>query len=612
MEPSAVSTPALVDTYLNDARTPDRRFFYSPNGNFDFAEHSEIQNTEHEFDIFELLINQNKAVDVDQYAEQMTEQIKTMADNDSSLLKTLLKTMPTPSPPPLSETEKIQKKSKKKSKKIEKTERERQVVVFATKVSRPDEEATATKRKHEDVDENVTVNKKVKKGNDKSGNVRGRYFKSTVPATEIVNDEDNLKNKKPTQADVDANTHSFLNKHAVLTKEDNVFLNNHGDCVSSDRRFVDHMFNTSYYMFVVCKSKNADEHYRLFFANCVNSVTVEYRNRYLAIDNMVMVVSFDKFRFMISYNLLQYMNIDVPLSERFNDNALEDKKNCHFNEVKDFEFLKLLTSTFCLDMTYCRAKTTLLMASLGEHKAKYILQKLYEMNNDKSLYSLPFNLHKKEAVDEQIVDSVSQYVQSVINSTKDLKFKENKEFANADDIETRVVAALRFWLADKPEKVSIDKKDYFTYKYGSVVRLFYDETDAGVSKLLKIKKENNCTAEVIKTYLSLSGGSDDSHNCFLVTTKNDERITIIKWAREYIWITSVIKDIIPMDLINSFKKHRHYVFNLNKSIRKQINNKHNGMIKLIAFYTSKVLTFDQVCNIASNNFACNYSYKSFI
>ncbi|QHB21667.1 ie-1 [Artaxa digramma nucleopolyhedrovirus] len=442
---------------------------------------------------------------------------------------------------------------------------------------------------------------------------RGRYRKPKIESSV------ELKKVEPSSllmSEQEKITHAYFNKHIVMQHNNAAAHNN--DYVA-DRRFVDHMSNTSYYMFVVCKSRNSPNQYRLFYANCVNSVTVEYTNRYIAIDNMVMVVSFDKFRFMISYELLKHMEIDIPQSEDFNEKTKNaTNKECFFNEVKDFEFLKFLTNTFCLDMIYTRAKITLLMASLGEQKARYLLEKIGEMDKDKSLYALPFNFNKNENLEEPVadVDSISQYVQNVVNYTKNIKFK---ILSLTRDSNSKNVALdmLKLWLRDKRDKNSKvvthanNKKDFFTYKYGSIVRLFYNENDSGFSKLLKIKKENNCNGNLIMTYLNISGVDEQTHNCLMVTTKSDERITIIKYEKKYIWITSIIKDILPMDLIETYKKHEHHVFNLNKSFRKEINNKHNGMIKLISFYTGHFLTFKEILQIAINDFECNYSFKNY-
>jgi Trans-activating transcriptional regulator len=373
------------------------------------------------------------------------------------------------------------------------------------------------------------------------------------------------------------------------------------------RSFVDYITNNAYYMFIVCKPKNLQDRFRLFYVNCVNSVAIEYTARYSHLDRLVMVVSFDKFKFLISYELLKTLKIAIPNSEEFSAKAQAQNKICNFNEVKDFEFKNALIGYFGLDIVYTRIKTYQLFSCIGENKSASIVQSIYENHNNKSLYTLPFNLYRKEAAKDDIVYDVSPYVQNIVKYSEKLKFKQLPKIEDKNVMEY-VLESLKFWLRDKNEKSSSvkDKDCFFTYKYGSVVRMFYNEKN-NLSKLIKIKKEINASSNLIESYLETAGAVDDSHNFILITTKADERITIIKVGTEFFWITSVIKDIIATDIINSYKKHVHHVFNLNKSNRKEINNKHNGMIKLLTYFTGGYLTIDNLLHVAQNHFECNYN-----
>ncbi|ABY65733.1 immediate early 1 [Orgyia leucostigma nucleopolyhedrovirus] len=442
--------------------------------------------------------------------------------------------------------------------------------------------------------------------------VRGRYNRAIRPKVDVSKAVELVK-------DSDTAAFAVINNQVVKSKCD---VENLSKIIldERDRKFAGHMTNMSYYMFVVCKPRDPADRFRLFYANCVNSVTLEYAGRYSNVDRLVMVVSYDKFRFMISYQLLKDLNVPIPQSDDFNSSVYTQKaiRECHFNEVKDFEFLTLLTNTFNLDMTYVRVKTTLMFASLGEYKTNLILDTLNSMHVNKNLYTLPFNLENKEVVVPENVmgNDVYPYIDSVVKLSREMRFKKMDLPRPNDDraAVALVLDHLKFWLRDKNTKSSDfkSKECFFIYKYGSVVRLLYDAQNANVNKLVKIKKENSACSALIEEYLNVSGIDDNSENFILFSTKFDERITIIKFGVNYLWLTSVIKNIIPIDIIHSYKKHNHHIFNMNKLNRKEINNRHNGMIKLLAFYTGQFLTMDQVIDIAQNNFACTYTNKNYV
>ncbi|UJZ88956.1 ie-1 [Erannis ankeraria nucleopolyhedrovirus] len=443
---------------------------------------------------------------------------------------------------------------------------------------------------------------------------RGRYKRAKME-TAVKIDKDLKSDARP----VDPVVFSIYNSQCKITQES---FNEHCQKSQSElinqtaddkivRSFVDYITNNAYYMFIICKPKNLEDKFRLFYVNCVNSVAIEYTARYSHVDRLVMVVSFDKFKFLISYELLKALKIAIPNSEDFSAKVQAQNKICNFNEVKDFEFKNALIGYFGLDIVYTRIKTYQLFSCIGENKSASIVQSVYENHNNKSLYTLPFNLYRKEAAKDDIVCDVSPYVQNIVTYSEKLKFKTLPKIENENVMEY-VLESLKFWLRDKNEKSSSvkDKDCFFTYKYGSVVRMFYNEKN-NLSKLIKIKKEVNASSSLIESYLETAGAVDDSHNFILITTKADERITIIKVGTEFFWITSVIKDIIATDIINSYKKHVHHVFNLNKSNRKEINNKHNGMIKLLTYFTGGYLTIDNLLHVAQNHFECNYNVLNY-
>lgn len=424
---------------------------------------------------------------------------------------------------------------------------------------------------------------------------RGRYIKKMPVATR----------NKPSSYDPAT---ELLFNDILQDQPDDMQLQN-------NRMFASHLLDTGYYMFIVTKADNADDPYTIRYINCVHSVYNEYVARHMHHDRFVLVVTYERYRFLISYQLLLDLEIDIPQQDQFSEKKLQstNKKECHFEEVKDFEFLTLLTNYFHLDKVFAQGKISLLLASIGEYKARLIFNTLAEMVNDKSLFTLPFHMCKKEVSAEELarMDS-SAYIDDIIKLTQGLRFKVLPEYHKKHD-RTRVVdnvlKALSFWLRSKDIRSSdFKEKNNFTYKFGSVVRVLYDTNDKGVNKLFKIKKENG-SVRLIEQYLEACKQHPDSHNFMLITTKSDERITVIKMGTEFIWITSVIKDIIVSDIVKKFRLFSHHIFNLNSVNRKEINNRHNGLVKLIAFYTGQMITLEETKRVAINNFGCNYDVK---
>nr|WUR10842.1 hypothetical protein Caab_133 [Calliteara abietis nucleopolyhedrovirus] len=496
---------------------------------------------------------------------------------------------------------------------------------------------------------------------------RGRYKKNRIES-EIAIDPNNIGKPQQEMDSNDKSVFSLLNNISIVSREEQqsatastsaTILETEKNALVVDttmtRQFVNHVTGKKYYMYVVCESKNPNERCHVFYANCVGSVTLSYSNYFCGVDRYVMVVSFDRFRFMISYKLLKKLNVAIPLSEDFSLQQLQNQNQqpnvCYFNDVKDFEFVSLLVDLFQLDTIYARAKTVLMLAAMGQTKSDAVINFLTDLNKKKTMYSMPFEIngkcksiltadsesaaavllnngdddndnndynyhhHKTHGNGSKIAalnDASLFYVDKIVNVTQNARFK---TITNAVPInETTVLESLKFWLRDKVNKsAQLKSKDcFFTYKYGSVVRLLYDVSDACVNKLVKIKKDTVVTTAQIEYYLNSACANENNDNFILLSNKLDERLTIIKRGVEFIWITSVIKNILPNDIIRSFKKFNHHVFNLNKSNRKEINNRHNGMIKLLAYYTGDVLKFDQIVKIAQNNFGCVYFNKNYI
>ncbi|AIZ48700.1 ie-1 [Agrotis segetum nucleopolyhedrovirus B] len=379
----------------------------------------------------------------------------------------------------------------------------------------------------------------------------------------------------------------------------------------NNRMFASHMLDTSHYMFIVTRPINAaDERFTLQYINYVHSVYNEYTAHHMHHDRFVLVVTFERYRFLISYHLLLDLGVDIPLQDQFSEKKLADnnKNMCFFEEVKDFEFLSLLTNLFGLDKVYVQGKISLLLASIGEYKARLVHEHLTEMINDKSLFTLPFHMCKKEANPEELAKyDMSLYVEDIMKTTNGLRFKTlpgmDKNFTRAQVL-TGLMKSLAAWYNHKEPKEAKDKNN-FTYKYGCVARQFYNSADKGVNKLYKIKKESG-SVRLIENYLRACKERLENHSFILITTKSDERITIVKMGLEFLWITSVIKDIVVADLVKKYRRYNHYIFNLNTGNRKEINIRHNGMIKLMSYYTGGWVTLEELKTIACTKFECNF------
>ncbi|AUV65408.1 IE-1 [Alphabaculovirus myunipunctae] len=431
---------------------------------------------------------------------------------------------------------------------------------------------------------------------------RGRYKKMTVSSVVRA-----VHVTEPTP--VDPATYDFFNSITANEADDD-------QPIFNNRLFASHMLDTGYYMFIVVKPSGPSKlPYTVRYVSCVHSVYNEYTAHHIHHDRFVLVVTYERYRFLISYHLLLELEIDIPQQDQFSERKLNNtqRNQCFFEEVKDFEFLTLLTNYFHLDKVFAQGKISLLLASIGEQKARVVHSALTEMIDNKTLFTMPFYMFKKEASEEMAKCDSSMYVDDIVRLTRGLKFCtmtdfKTKKMSRAHVVE-KVVESLSFWLRPKDVRSSdVKEKTYFTYKFGSVVRLLYNQKDKGVNKLFKIKKENG-TVQLIENYLNACKEEESADNFILITTKSDERITIIKMGIEFIWITSVMKDIIVSDIIKKYRMYNHHIFNMSSVNRKEINNRHNGLIKLMAFYTGKCLTMEEIKRVAINNFECNYDLK---
>nr|QGX02407.1 ie-1 [Mamestra configurata nucleopolyhedrovirus A] len=452
--------------------------------------------------------------------------------------------------------------------------------------------------------------------NDDGVNTTAKFFASEGPQRKIIKQKTRGRYGKKMSALTKAFTQQVQHDTATEQLFDEILQDQPSDMhLQNNRLFASHLLDTGYYMFLVVYDQNSDDSFVIRYVNCVHSVYNEYVARHMHHDRFVFVVTYERYRFIISYKLLLHLEIDIPQQDQFSETQLKNTnpKECYFEEVKNFEFLTFLTNYFHLDKVYAQGKISLLLASIGEYKARLIYNTLTEMINDKSLFRLPFHMCKKEITDDEMSRAYSSaYVSDIIKLTENVKFKVLQEYKKKHDrprVIKNVLNALSFWLRSKDTKSSeFKEKNNFTYKFGSVVRVLYDATDKNVSKLFKIKKENG-SVKLIEEYLSACKQFPDSHNFILITTKSDERITAIKMGTEFIWVTTVIKDIIVSDIIKKYRLFNHHIFNLNTNNRKEINNRHNGLLKLAAFYTGEMITFEEMKNIAIDSFNCNYDCK---
>ncbi|ACF05310.1 IE-1 [Adoxophyes orana nucleopolyhedrovirus] len=374
------------------------------------------------------------------------------------------------------------------------------------------------------------------------------------------------------------------------------------------RRFIHYMKSNRYYMFVVYYDERAQNNFCIMYANSVNRIASEYQCRYKSIDDYVMVLSISNHRFLISYDLIKKKNIYIPKSDDFTAAQLKDKSGqVKFSEIKNFEFMADLINAFHLDMCYGQTTMTLLMASLGETRSQLLGDRIATLSKSSLLYILPlnFNVPEHEGVKDN-ADDTCLYVKDILNYSHNKSFYVESKKSRLTKNE--IIAKIQPWIQQKKKGDT-----YFTYKYGSIARLLYKNLSGDLNKMLKIKKEHG-GKWLIDIYLNASGAVAETSNFILINVKNDERITIIKRETKYYWISTVSLDDVEIqidDIINTFKKYNHYVFKINSCSRKELNNYHNCMIKLVKWHLDKTLSFDDLVELATDYLQVCHFVKKF-
>ncbi|AGC36231.1 IE-1 protein [Chrysodeixis chalcites SNPV TF1-A] len=484
---------------------------------------------------------------------------------------------------------------------------------------------TADKNKVNDEKQTVKYNKKKQQSQDAGAVVVVKQQKLDNESTSQTSVNDDQQRSK----DCDSPTNDlFENKiipNMMTMERDN------------NRKFVQYILNAHNYLFIVYENKynaktfNKNSNasiYKIEYVNCVQSIYKYYNANYSHIDRTCKVVSFNRFRFAISVNLLNKMQIELPPTEQFKKEDLKkiSPKNtfCLLNEVKDPDFISKLTNTFGLDNIYIQGQLTMLLSSIGENRAKILNQHISAMIEDKSLFTIPLHLSRSKELEEIVDDDLnpnnsnvsSAYIRDIIELSNKLKFKapiipsyvyKTKE-QNIENV-------LSFWINTQKNNNERDKtlakSLQFTYKFTSVARVLFDETDGDVNKLFKVKKEPGSVA-MIEDYLQACEKIPNGNNFIMINTLNDERVTIIKAKNEFFWIcTNNPNNLIHcIDIIMAFKNFNHHLLSLIPSNRKDLNNRHSGLIKLVAYHLGGDVDINFV-RAMTEKFKCNYLYKKF-
>lgn len=380
--------------------------------------------------------------------------------------------------------------------------------------------------------------------------------------------------------------------------------------------FVRHVLNNAYYMYIICKSEG--KQFKIFYANLVPSVINEYSDRYSYIDECVLIASFDKFKFMISYKLILEMAIPISQPVNFTETLLNDRNiKCYFSEVLDSLSLSVLIHVFKLDILYSKSMIGLLMSAIGEEKSAQLYNHVNSIINDTNIINLPLVTTRNEEPSEVLFVNnkpTFKYVDNIIKYSENMYYPLYNESLRDMSREEKVrfiTNTLKFWRIKKHERGTFakDQENYFPYTYSRIVSVLF-ERERSQTKLYKLRIDEG-NALMIESFLCKCADLPQL-NCFiLIKTKNNDRITIIKKGTAFIWICNRQKDIAILDIINDYKKYKHYVFSLNRDTRKELTVKHNGVIKLISYYTSEFLTMEEVKWFAENLLDCDYRSLKF-
>nr|WML75086.1 immediate early protein 1 [Spodoptera littoralis nucleopolyhedrovirus] len=407
------------------------------------------------------------------------------------------------------------------------------------------------------------------------------------------------------------------------------------------RRFVDFYTSKLYHMFIISpKTSDVDNDpaaYELRYVNTVHSVLSEYRKYFSKLSNKVLVVTMARYRFMIVERVLSAMNITIPLLER-----IEDPKDneISFNEVKDSNFFNLLVHTFNLNTTIVQTDIAFMYSALSQSKAMYVHNKMNKLVADKTLFTLPINVSRRDVVLEasEIAANVATptsraiaiatiesatnmstktpmiasdeqplYISDIVKACHCASFVVNDHGAKSspNKLESyikKLTEELKFWLPNASGEDVKKIRNSFTYKYSSVARLFYKDRDLYLFKKVRKTKGNK---SLVEAYLNAM--NDHSvHSFILVDTKNEERLAIIKKNEVFVWINCIMSsDIVPEDIIHKHKDGTHYVFAMKRTNRKEVHARLNGMMKLISTYVDESLKMKHVIKIAQDIFAAN-------
>ncbi|QBC75993.1 immediate early protein 1 [Neophasia sp. alphabaculovirus] len=450
---------------------------------------------------------------------------------------------------------------------------------------------SGTKRKaFEDIDVDSDDSSSRGKKHVNKNKIRPRYKKATVQNHTTLQEEQRYTTEICTVAPADQIAQYFSQDFSVYLDK--------LDCQMSANRFSDHISETGYYVFVVKKSEVKP--FEVVFAKFVNNVTNEYQNNYYMVDNRVFVVSLNNVKFMVSYKLVRDEGIEIPPHVNLCDDTQAARKpyDCYFEPVKN-AFQATLIKHFHLDMYYAQTTFVTLMQSLGENKTGMLLGKLYQMYQDRSLFTLPIMLSRKEPVVENTPLSrnyTSSYVSQIIKYSKNIQFPCSEP--NQDII-------------DRLEQI-VTLKSPLTYKYSSVANLLFNKynykRDNNADNLKKVKKEDG-NRLLVEQYMSQNESDVTSHNFIVLSFgSNDERLTIAKKGNEYYWISGEIKDINVDDMIKKYTKNVHHVFRIIKVNRRESTTWHNNLLKMLALLLQNLINIEDAKQLSEKSDS-KFSYK---
>jgi hypothetical protein len=383
-------------------------------------------------------------------------------------------------------------------------------------------------------------------------------------------------------------------------------------------RFVEHITETGYYMFVVKRATAAagsTKKFEIIFAKYVVNVAHEYTANYYMVDTRVFIVTFDRVRFMISYDLIKECGIHIPPSEDFDEEAKRNVlKKCYFMEVYSFNFKRELTVRFNLDLYYCQTKMVTMMQCMGENKTGFMLKKMYDMFMDRSLFTLPIMLSRTAAATPTVIESTTTATTAANTMTMIMSENEKKSTFVVSPYIKQILKhseGMKFKMAPAPSETPMDEltatlgKCSLTIKYNSIAGLLYKTTD---SNLKKVKKEDG-SAYLVEQYLTQNESLPDAHNFIVLTFKNEERLTIVKREKEYFWILPEIKNLDALQMAHKFSEKEgvvHHMFFIEKANRRESNSAHNKLIKIVALIVQNVVALSVSITFVERNLPCVY------